>query len=232
MIRIACLDMAGTTVADDGAVEAAFVSAMSASGVAEGTPTMTRALAYVRTTMGQSKIAVFTHLFDGDRLRASAANDAFEVAYGRRVASGDVAPVQGAVEAITQLRDAGVRVCLTTGFSPVTRDAIVDALGWSELVDLVLSPADAGRGRPFPDMNLAALVRLGGEDVRELAVAGDTTSDLLAGWRAGASIVAGVLTGAHDAETLSASPHTHLIASVADLPTIIGTGDGAVAGDR
>ena len=38
-----------------------------------------------------------------------------------------------------RLRDAGVRVCLATGFSPVTRDAIIDELAWGGLIDLALS---------------------------------------------------------------------------------------------
>jgi phosphoglycolate phosphatase-like HAD superfamily hydrolase len=44
-------------------------------------------------------------------------------------------------------------------------------------------------------MPLAALLRLGGGSVHELAVAGDTPSDIEAGLRAGAGLVAGVLTG-------------------------------------
>ena len=92
-------------------------------------------------------------------------------------------------------RSAGTKVCLSTGFSPATRDAIIAELGWASLVDLVLSPADAGRGRPWPDMPLTALLRLGGGSVHELAVVGDTTSDVESGLRAGAGIVAGVLTG-------------------------------------
>jgi phosphoglycolate phosphatase-like HAD superfamily hydrolase len=44
-------------------------------------------------------------------------------------------------------------------------------------------------------MPLTALLRLGGGSVHELAVAGDTPSDIEAGLRAGAGIVAGVLTG-------------------------------------
>src|SRR5213076_3337207 len=64
------------------------------------------------------------------------------------------------------------------------------------LIDLALSPADAGRGRPWPDMPLTALLRLRGGGVSELAVAGDTASDIESGRRAGAAIVAGVLTGA------------------------------------
>ena len=98
-------------------------------------------------------------------------------------------------------REAGVRVCLATGFSPATRDAIIAALGWAGQVDLALSPADAGRGRPWPDLPLTALLRLGGGAVSELAVAGDTASDVESGLRAGAGVVAGVLTGAGPART-------------------------------
>jgi phosphoglycolate phosphatase-like HAD superfamily hydrolase len=52
-------------------------------------------------------------------------------------------------------------------------------------------------------------------------VAGDTTNDLIAGTRAGASVVAGVLTGAHSAEELGEAPHTHLLGSVAELPALL-----------
>jgi phosphoglycolate phosphatase-like HAD superfamily hydrolase len=88
-------------------------------------------------------------------------------------------------------------------------------------VDLALSPADAGRGRPWPDMILTALLRLRIDDVAQIAVVGDTTSDLLAGTRSGASMVIGVLTGAHSREELARAPHTHLIDSVADLPALL-----------
>ena len=59
---------------------------------------------------------------------------------------------------------------------------------------------------------------LGVDDVRSLAVAGDTANDLLAGWRAGAGVVAGVLTGAHGRAELEAAPHTHILDGIADLP--------------
>ena len=108
----------------------------------------------------------------------------------------------GAEQTFAALRDAGIRVCLATGFSPVTRDAIIGTLGWGSLIDLALSPADVGfggaqgRGRPWPDLPLTALLRLRGGAVGELAVAGDTGSDVESGLRAGAAVVAGVLTGA------------------------------------
>ena len=110
----------------------------------------------------------------------------------------------GAVELFAACRSAGIRVCLSTGFAPVTRDAIVAALGWGGLVDLLLSPADAGRGRPWPDMPLTALLRLGGGSVQELAVVGDTPSDIESGLRAGAGLVAGVLSGDSERSDLEA----------------------------
>jgi phosphonatase-like hydrolase len=171
--------------------------------------------------MGQSKLAVFRHLFAHDDALAEPANAAFESAYGRRIDQGGAAGIEGAAEAIERWRAAGLYVCLTTGFSPDTRDRLLDALGWRSLVDLALSPADAGRGRPYPDMILTAVLRLGVDDVRDVAVAGDTTSDLLAGSRAGASVVAGVLTGAHSRERLATAPHTHLLESVVDLDPLV-----------
>ena len=137
---------------------------------------------------------------------------------------GALRPLPGARQAIDALRGAGVKVALTTGFSAGTRRRLVDALGWGDAVDLALSPADAGRGRPFPDMILTAVIRLGIESVAAVAVAGDTGADIVAGRRAGASVVAGVLTGADDRGSLERAGATHVLDSVADLPALLGVG--------
>jgi phosphoglycolate phosphatase len=178
-------------------------------------------LDYVRKTMGQSKITVFRSVFGGDEDRAQEANQRFEAAFDAAVSRGEIEPLPGAETALNALRARGVRICLTTGFSPGTRELLMDVLGWRDLVDLSLSPGDGVRGRPFPDMILTALMRLDIDAVQEVAVAGDTTSDLVAGTAAGASVVAGVLTGAHDRAQLSSAPHTHILASIADLPTAV-----------
>ncbi len=219
-IRLVVLDMAGTTVADGGAVEEAFQVALDAVGLT-ASRLRENPRDYIRRTMGQSKIVVFTELLGGDRHRAEQANAAFEGAFVRAVDRGEVWAIPGAESCLRALRDAGMRLCLTTGFSPATRDRIVAALGWEALVDLVLSPADAGRGRPWPDMILTAVLRLRIDDVAEVAVVGDTSSDLLAGARSGASMVIGVLSGAHTRAELAGAPHTHIIDSVADLPQLL-----------
>ena len=224
-ITIACLDMAGTTVSDDGSVMAAFSAALGQFGPAEGTPAYDEAMRTVHATMGQSKIDVFREIL-GDEATARHANDVFEERYAADVAAGQVTALPGAAEAITLLCDAGIQVCLLTGFSPATRDAIIDRLGWQPLIDLALSPADVGRGRPWPDLPLTALLRLGGGAVSELAVVGDTPSDIESGRRAGAGLIAGVLTGRTTRDEFEAAKAPHVLDTVADLLPLIGISAG------
>lgn len=205
--------MAGTTVSDDGTVTA-FTTAAKRVDLASDAAQLEQMMQYVRETMGRSKIEVFRHLADGDEQRAQAANEAFEAAYAEGVSSTGCTPLPGAEESFDRLRGAGVKVALTTGFSRPTADAIIDALGRRTLVDLTLVPSEAGRGRPHPDLPLVALLRTGASRVSALAVAGDTTSDVECGLRAGASIAAGVLTGAHDRDELAAAGATHVFADV------------------
>ncbi|MFF5444480.1 phosphonatase-like hydrolase [Streptomyces sp. NPDC012888] len=216
------LDMAGTTVADGGLVERAFERAAERLGVEPGSPDHAAGLQYVRDTMGESKISVFRHLFGTEEL-AQQANAAFEEAYGALVDGGLVHEIPAARATVEALRAAGHTVVLTTGFARVTQDAILDALGWRDLAGLTLCPADAGgRGRPYPDMVLAAFLRTGAvDDVRRVVVAGDTAYDMLSGVRAGAGTVVGVLTGAHDRAALEAHGATHVLGSVAGLPGLL-----------
>ncbi|MEU5537091.1 HAD family hydrolase [Streptomyces sp. NPDC020362] len=221
-IRLVVLDMAGTTVADGGLVERAFEAAAAELGVEPGSADHAEKLDYVRATMGESKISVFRHLFGAEDL-ARRANTAFEKAYGDLVDAGLVAPVPGAREAIEDIAAGGRTVVLTTGFARVTQDAVLAALGWQDLVPLTLCPADAGgRGRPFPDMVLEAFVRTkAAEDVRQVAVVGDTSYDVLSGVRAQAGLVVGVRTGAHGDDAFREAGATHVLDSVADLPALL-----------
>ena len=211
-IALACLDMAGTTVRDDGAVEAAFDAALASVGIGEGSPRLAEARLLVRDTMGWSKADVFAALLEpAEAQRATAAfAAAYEGLVAQRRRHGGPRRARGASGPARP----GRAVCLSTGFAPSTRDALLDALGWRGEVDLALSPADVGRGRPAPDLVLGAMERLGVGDPGAVAVAGDTVSDLEAGTAAGAAAVIGVLTGAHDRATLAAAPHTAIIEDI------------------
>src|SRR6185437_4457147 len=79
-ITVACLDMAGTTVADDGTVLEAFAAAVRDLPA----PAFERAMTAVRSSMGQSKIEVFRRIL-GDEAAARKANEAFEDHYAAAV---------------------------------------------------------------------------------------------------------------------------------------------------
>ena len=65
------------------------------------------------------------------------------------------------------------------------------------------------------------MLRLGVEDVRAAAFAGSTASEIQCGKRAGAGVVAGVLTGGHTGDRLRIAGATHLIDGIAQLPGLL-----------
>ncbi|KPM57706.1 HAD family hydrolase [Frankia sp. R43] len=133
-------------------------------------------------------------------------------------------PLPGVPEALAELRAAGIRVALTTGFDRDIVDALLPALGWDgdAIADAVVCGSEVAAGRPAPYMIFRAMERAGVTDIARVLVAGDTPRDLEAGVNSGAGFVVGVLTGACGVDELGAYRHTHLLASVADLPALLG----------
>lgn len=220
-ISLVVFDMAGTTVEDTGLVQQSFLAADVHAGLSKTDADRDEMLRYVSETMGQSKIVVFRHLARGNEEQAQAANKEFERRYAQLVADGNCSPIPGAEDVITSLRAAGIKTALTTGFARETQVAILDALGWHNLADVVLCPGSGMRGRPYPDMPLTALMQTGTDSVRSMIVLGDTSSDVLSGRRAGARASIGVRTGAHNTAQLSEAGATHILDSVADLPALV-----------
>jgi len=216
--RLACIDMAGTVVNDGGIVLDAFRRALEAVGFEE--QRFDQAMEYARETMGLSKAVVFKGLLGDDALVRQAVA-AFDAAIELAISEGRVSEIPGARAAMDALRAGGAKVCLTTGFTDEVQRALVEHLGWEEVTDFFLAPSATVRGRPFPDMVLCAALRATVDDVREVAVVGDTANDLWSGYRAGASVVAGVLTGSHDRAQLERAPHTHILSSIVDFPAVL-----------
>ena len=212
-------DFAGTAMREEGAVLAAYRFALAAHAI----PFTEHDLAARR---GASKRAVFQelaelHLPAGEAARiAGQALAAFEAALRREYETGPVREIEGAEAAFRRLKSEGVMLALTSGFDRGLVDLLVGRLGWHGLFDRVLAGDDAPAGRPAPFLIYRAMMELGVQDVRRVAVVGDTLLDLQAGMNARAGWVIGVLSGAHDLGTLGATPHTHLLPSVASLSAL------------
>jgi phosphoglycolate phosphatase len=205
-VTLVCCGLFGTTADDHGMVERAFAEAFATQGIVPGTAAYAHYMVGVHQAQGQAAVDVFRGLFpDGDG-RAEAAALSFERSFRTAVDRTGISPVPGAEEAIRELSESGLRVCLA---------------------DLTLCPEDVPRGCPWPDLMLAAMLRLGVEDVRAAAFAGSTASEIQCAKRAGAGVVAGVLTGGHTGDRLRTAGATHLIEGIAQLPGLLLGSDAA-----
>jgi len=219
-VEMVAFDVAGTVLNDDGLVISAFRNAFEATQPDLWPTHGEQWTQYAIDTMGQSKIHVFTELL-GDAEKAYQANLAFEESYVSEIAEVGAVPIAGAEELFKYLRAKGIAVALTTGFSRSTLDTLLIELGWKDLIDLSITPSEAGRGRPHPDMLNMAVEVLGITNSANVIVCGDTAADMQAAVAFGAGQVIGVLTGAHNEQTLHDAGATSVINSVADLKSLI-----------
>ncbi len=219
-IELVAFDVAGTVISDDGLVVESFQRAFQNSEPELWERKADELTQYAIETMGQSKIEVFTALI-GDEVRAALALEAFENAYFEIVSRSGVTPIAGAQATIENLREVGIRVALTTGFSRKTLDLIIEKLGWRQLLDFTITPQEAGGGRPSPAMLLKCAEALSVSSPSVVVVLGDTMADMGAGTSYGAGQVVGVLTGTHNESQLRSAGATSVIHSVADLKSLI-----------
>lgn len=219
-VEMVAFDVAGTVLNDDGLVISAFRNAFEATQPDLWPTHGEQWTQYAIDTMGQSKIHVFTELL-GDAEKAHQANLAFEESYVTEIAEVGAVPIAGAEDLFKYLKAKGVAVALTTGFSRSTLDTLLIELGWKDLIDLSVTPSEAGRGRPHPDMLNMAVEVLGITNSEHVVVCGDTAADMQAAVAFGAGQVIGVLTGAHNEQTLHDAGATSVINSVADLKSLI-----------
>jgi phosphoglycolate phosphatase len=221
-------------VADDGLLERAYAEAIATQGIVTGTTAYARGMAQVHRSRGKAVIDVLRELFPDHEARAQAAYLAFDRSLSGGVERLGVHPVPGAPQALDELAAAGWRTCVISSFSRRRLAAILGVLDWRDRFDLAVSVDEVPRGCPYPDPVLYAMLTLGVDDVRDAVVVQATESGVLAGRRAGAGLVAGVLTGTHPAARLRSAGAAQVLASVADVPAMLagrGAGSGADAAE-
>jgi phosphonatase-like hydrolase len=220
-IQLVVLDVGGTIIEDRGDVVATLQSTMAKRGIVVSA-------AEIGPWRGAAKRAVIQHFVD---LR-SKKNDVDRQALTGEIyqdfnaqlneAYRTVPPIAGAEEAIRKLRENGYLVAATTGFDREIVVPIFRRLGWERYFEAVVASNDDTRGRPTPDMLFHAMETAGVDNVGAVMAVGDTPLDLQAANNAGLRGMVGVLSGAGTEEQLRREPHTHLLASVASLPALLG----------
>ena len=219
-IRLVVLDVGGTIIEERGDVPETLRIAFANHGIAVSP-------AEIGQWRGASKREVVRHFVDQQTLppgadREKLAADIYQDFSVRlNAVYQTVPPIAGAEDAIRKLRESGYLVATTTGFDRATTTAIFRRLGWEKYFVASVSSDDVVTGRPAPYMIFHAMEAARVNSVAQVMAVGDTPLDLQAGSNAGLGAVVGVLSGASKLEQLRREPHTHILASVANLPALV-----------
>ncbi len=122
-------------------------------------------------------------------------------------------PTPGATSFIHDLERRGVPFIVATSSGTEEREALLEALGSSDL--LVTDSDEVGSSKPAPDLLLAA-AQQAGFDVATARVVGDSPWDALAALRVGATAIA-VRCGAFDDASLREAGAGRIVDAPADL---------------
>jgi phosphonatase-like hydrolase len=218
-IRLVVFDIAGTIIEDRGEVVRAFAKALMENGIPFAEDEL-------KKWKGASKREVIRHFVK----RAAPRGDfepKVEASYRRFRSELEgcyterVVPIAGALETFRWCQDHDIVLATTTGFYREISDLVLNQTRWRDFFAANVSSSDVRQGRPAPYMLFRAMEATGVQSVKEVVSVGDTPLDLQSGSNAGVAGVVGVLTGAHDRETLEREPHTHVISSIAELPQVI-----------
>jgi phosphonatase-like hydrolase len=218
-LKLAIFDVAGTVIEDHGEVVSSLMDALAAHGVGVSSDELTE-------FKGAAKREVIR--FFGWRKRSEPLSDsAVEAVYSDfvRLVNGryeeQLAPIVGAEEVFESLRKRGMQLALTTGFGNPTLELVVRRLGWQEWFAATVSSDEVALGRPAPYLIFRAMERCRCRAVHEVVNVGDTPLDLQSAANAGVALNVGVLSGQYRRERLVCEPQDALLASVADLPTLL-----------
>lgn len=223
-IKLAVFDIAGTTLHDEANVAKVLQQAIQLAGVQVS-------LEEVNEVMGYAKPFAIRYLLQ-QKNDVRHADDQFidqlhthfvENMKAHYATDTSVREKQGVSAVFTALRQKGIKVALDTGFDRDITNVILQRTGWQEqgLIDAVATSDEVPHGRPYPYMIYRIMETLGVRSIEEVMKVGDTISDLEEGTNAGCRYVVGVTTGAYSKGELAKGPHTHLVASLDELLSIL-----------
>ena len=196
-IELVVFDVAGTTIADEGAVAQVFTDALGAAGVPVNRDDVDRVMGLPKPTAIRALLAPHRagEPID-DEVRTIHAAFADAMLHHYRTSS-SVRALPGAREALELLRHHGIAVALDTGFDRRLLDAVLERVGWKEgeVFDVSVASDEVERGRPHSDMIFEAMRRTGVLSTTRVAKVGDTVVDVLEGMNAGCGLVVGVTSG-------------------------------------
>ena len=112
---------------------------------------------------------------------------------------------------------------MNTGYDRKTACSLLDQLNWTldKEYDLLVTADDVERGRPYPDMILLAMKKMGIELSSSVIKIGDSAIDIEEGKAAGCRLSLGVTTGAQTKEQLQTADPSDIIQSLTEIKEML-----------
>jgi phosphonatase-like hydrolase len=220
MIELVVFDMAGTTVHDGDAVANSFGAALAAVDVRP-------AIRDINDVMGFHKPEAIRRLLSAAGKAADAEvverihRDFVERMLRFYKTDPAVREIPGASDVFQQLRGAGTKVALNTGFSREIVDAILRRLNWLHAIDASIASDEVPLGRPHPDMIRQLMARLHLSEPGRVAKVGDTPVDIEEGHNVGCGLIIGVTTGSFPREELERWNPSCVVGSIVEVPELL-----------
>lgn len=123
--------------------------------------------------------------------------------------------------ALRQLRDAGYRLGVFTGFNELTYNRL-DQFGLMEYFQAIVDATQYQKIKPDPEGLLMCIDRLSARPESVLYI-GDSKSDMIAGKAAGVYKTVGITTGFSSAEILKDAGADYIVDSLTDFAVLIDT---------
>ena len=205
-VSLVVFDMAGTTVADKGAVASAFQQALLQSGYNIPVENINPIMGYKKP----EAIGKLLHVYESNP--GVITEEYIEIVHQRFIdamlayykTSPDVKPLDGVEEVFAWCKNKGIKIGLNTGFTKNIAEAIVERLGWIKngVVDYLVASDEVSHGRPHPYMIEKLMELAGVTNASEVIKVGDTEVDVNEGRNASCLYSIAVTTGAFTREEL------------------------------
>ncbi len=223
--RLVVFDIAGTTLNDTAnSVNDSFRGALKNHGISATQEEINAVMGYKKKTAIQTILTSLPNQESSPELVEQIHDSFLELINEYYRSSPDIVEIDGASQLFGELKEAGIKVALDTGFSRSTTDIILERTGWvrNGLIDASKASDEVEDGRPHPFMIQALMADLNISKSSNVVKVGDTPSDLMEGENAKCGLTVGVLYGTHTRSQLKDFHHDYLIEDITELKTLIG----------
>lgn len=218
--QMVVFDMAGTTISEDNIVYKTLAASLTRNGYETELETV---LLYGAGKEKLQAIKDILQLTTNDMSKAEGIYEDFKASLENAYHTEEVAGFEAALPTFKKLRENNIYAVLNTGYDRHTAELLLKRVGWKvpEHFDLLVTASEVEKSRPYGDMILLAMEKLGIHDSSAVIKVGDSAIDIEEGKNANCGLTFGITTGAQTVAQLQTASPDHIIESLLEIPEIL-----------